>query len=167
MIEGPMEKHKSELDMMQETINKLNKRLEELEEHLNQAAIPIIPSIVPDTILIPFAGEMTPKRFQEVIPRILDFANKDDIDTAIIDFTAISVKEIADLAILGTYIESLKSSLNLMGVQVLAVGFSPEFSRELVHSGLTIINELKAFANFRTALQYLLKKKGLAITKVN
>ncbi|WP_052948805.1 STAS domain-containing protein [Mesobacillus campisalis] len=161
-----MENQTYELEIMKETIQKLNERVASLEDSLNKAAIPIIPSIVPSTILIPFAGELTPERFQMVIPKILDYASKDDIDTAVIDFTAISVKEVGDLAILGTYIEQLNSSLNLMGVQVIAVGFSPEFSRELVQSGLGIIKELKAFANFRAALQYLLKKKGLEIALV-
>ncbi|WP_052737823.1 hypothetical protein [Bacillus sp. SA1-12] len=98
-----------------------------------------------------------------IIPKILQHVNNSSVDTAIIDFSAISTKDITDLAVLGKYIEDLTGSLKIMGIDVLVVGFTPEFSNELVKSGLSFVKELQAFSSFKTALQRLMKQKGLAI----
>ncbi|MBT2759041.1 STAS domain-containing protein [Mesobacillus foraminis] len=156
----------NEYETMHETINQLTKRVTELEQLVELAAVPIIPSIIPNTILIPVYGELSPERFQIIMPKILNQANSINTDTAIIDFTAISHQGIDDLAVLGKQLENLTEALNLMGVQVLFVGFSPQFAQELVKSGLDFIKELKAFSTFRTALQFLMKKKGLALMSI-
>lgn len=161
-----MDRNTTESDNMQETINRLTKRVKDLEDLVVQAAVPIIPSIIPHTILIPVFGELSPERFHMIIPKILDYANNVETDTAIIDFTAISTKDIDDMAVLGEDIESLKASLNLMGIEVLFAGFSPQFSQDLVKSGLNLVKEIKAFSTFRTALQYLMKKKNMALINI-
>ncbi|WP_409305624.1 hypothetical protein [Peribacillus sp. SCS-155] len=155
------------LKLLQEENKKLTKQVKQLETLLKNISVPIIPSILPDTILFPFAGELSAIRFNLIIPQILNHANKADIDSAIVDFTAMSINEINDLNILGHYLQNLTASLHLLGVQVLVFGFTPEFARELVISKLSFINEINTFSNFRNAPEYLMQKKGIAFTKVN
>ncbi|PLT33499.1 STAS domain-containing protein [Bacillus sp. V5-8f] len=161
-----MERNTSRPELMQDTINRLTMRVNELEDLVDQLAVPIIPSILPKTVLIPVAGELSPERFQMIIPKILNHVHNEGNESVIIDFTALTIKD-AELDVLGTYIQNLTASLHLMGAEVLVVGFSPQFSQELVKSGLPFTNDLKAFSTFKTALQFLMKKKGLALIKTD
>lgn len=162
-----MEENLNEMKTLQETITRLKQRVSELEDQIEQAPLPIIPSVVPNTLLVPFAGVLSSERFQMFIPQILDYAGRTPTDSAIIDFTAISMDNVEDLQVLGQHLKDLIAALNLMGVDVLVVGFAPQFARVMVQSGLSLVNEINAFSNFKTALEFLLKKKGLAITEVN
>ncbi|RFU68117.1 STAS domain-containing protein [Peribacillus saganii] len=157
---------KNEEELLQEKIKELTQQVNELETLVQNVSVPIIPSIIPDTILIPVSGEVSVSRFDLVIPKILNYVNNVNIDSVILDFSAITLKEVENLVILVRYIESLTSSLKLMGIQVLIVGFTPLFAQELVRSELPFVKELNAFSSFKTALQFLMKEKGLAFTKV-
>ncbi|MET3575692.1 STAS domain-containing protein [Bhargavaea ullalensis] len=149
------------------TIARLNDQVSSLEKQIEEAHIPIIPSILPNTILIPFAGELSPDRLDRAVTKILNHAAQSRTDSAIVDFTALSLNMVDDLTVLGSFIENLTASLGLMGIRVIVVGISPQFARELVNSGLPIIQHLKAFATFKTALEHLMKIKGLALISVN
>jgi rsbT co-antagonist protein RsbR len=162
-----MEKNLNEMKSMQETIDHLTNRVNELENVIEQSALPIIPSIVPNTLLIPFTGLLSSERFQMIIPKVLSYAGGTPTDSAILDFTAISIHNVEDLQILGKYLKDLIAALNLMGIEVLVVGFSPQFAQVIVKSGLSLVKEVNAFSNFKSALQFLLKKKGLVLTKIN
>ncbi|PLS14748.1 histidine kinase [Bacillus sp. M6-12] len=156
----------NERELLQGKIKELTQKVNELEELVQNTAVPIIPSIIPDTILIPVSGEVSINRFGVMIPKILGYANDQSTDSVILDFTAITFKKVKDLELLGKYIESLTSSLKLMGIQVLIVGFTPLFAQELVRSQQPFVKELMAFSTFKTALQYLMKEKGLAFTTI-
>lgn len=160
-----MEKRKDEMDLLIKKNKELSGRIQELEDTVLNMSVPIIPSIIPNTILIPIAGELSDERFSIIIPKILDHAGSGDIDSVVIDFTAIASADIEDLELLGNNVESLTSSLKLMGIQVLLVGFTPQLAQNLVHSQLPFVKELNAFSSFKTALQYLMKQKGLVLTK--
>ncbi|MGM0901698.1 MAG: STAS domain-containing protein [Bacillota bacterium] len=161
-----MEKKSKEMKSMQETIDQLTKRVNELESIIEQAALPIIPSIVPNTLLIPFTGVLSSERFQMIIPKVLNDASG-TTDSVILDFTAISISNVKDLQDLGKYLKDLMAALNLMGIEVHVVGFSPQLAQVMVKSGLSLVKEVNAFSNFKSALEFLLKKKGLALTEVS
>ncbi|PLT28119.1 STAS domain-containing protein [Peribacillus deserti] len=154
-----------EIDLLKDQITHLTARVQELEEMVHQMSFPIIPSIIPNTILIPITGELSPERFEVMIPKILEYTADNPVDSIIIDFTAISIREVTCLNILSQYVGDLNSALKLMGVQVLVVGFNPQFTQELVRSGLSFIKELNAFSTFRAALQSLAKQKGISLEK--
>lgn len=152
---------------MQATIDQLTQRVSELESLIEQAALPIIPSIVPNTLLIPFTGVLSSERFQMIIPKVLNDASGTTTDSVILDFTAISISNVKDLQDLGKYLKDLIATLNLMGIEVHVVGFSPQFAQVMVKYGLSLVKEVNAFSNFKSALEFLLKKKGLALTEVS
>jgi rsbT co-antagonist protein RsbR len=162
-----MEKNLNEMQSRQETIDQLTKRVNELETIIEEAAVPIIPSIVPNTLLIPFTGLLSSERFQMIIPKVLNEASGTTTDSVILDFTAITIHNVKDLQSLGKYLKDLIAALNLMGIEVHVVGFSPQFAQVMVKSGLSLVKEVNASANFKSALQFLLKEKGLALTKIN
>jgi len=162
-----MEKKNNDIKTMQNTINQLQNRVNELEEIIEQTALPIIPSIVPNTLLIPFTGVLSSERFQMIIPKVLNYASDTTTDAVILDFTAISIKNVDNLQSLGKYLKDLIAALNLMGIEVHLVGFSPQLSQVMVKSGLSVVKEVNAFSTFKSALEFLLEKKGLALIKVN
>lgn len=160
-----MSDFKKEIELLRVDNKRLENRITELENLVRTVSTPIIPSIIPGVVLIPLAGEVSASRFDLIIPELLKHAGAEEIDTAILDFTAISVKGLDDLKILGHYLINLTSSLRLVGSQVLVVGVSPGFAQELTKSQLQFIKELRTFSTFKSALQYLMKEKGLSLTK--
>lgn len=151
---------------LKEEIAQLKKQLSESEELIKDISAPIIPSIVPETILVPITGRLSPERFEMIITRILNVSYQEDIHTIIIDFSAISEKEICELDVFGTYIDNMAKAISLMGVEVIFVGFTPSLTQIIVHSGLQQILEVKSFLTFRTALQYLMQQRGIQFQNI-
>ncbi|MFY4774332.1 STAS domain-containing protein [Metabacillus sp. RGM 3146] len=156
-----MDNKLNDTDQLHEEIIQLKKQVQEYESLIKDISAPIIPSIVPETILIPITGRLYAERFEMIIAKILEASYQEEVSNVIIDFTAISKKEIGDIEVFGKYIRNLTSALDMMGIQTLYAGFTPAVTQVLVQSGLNIIQELQTFSTFRTALQYLMREKGL------
>lgn len=141
-------------------LQKLSSTLQDTEKLVKELQAPIIPSIVPDTILVPITGRLTEERLETIRTKILN--NLDKVDTVIIDFTGIYKDDLTDIGIhtLPSHISQLNSSLHLMGVETLYVGFSPDVIKGIVNSGVEV-NHLNCHLSFRTALQYLMDKKSI------
>ncbi|MTH54798.1 hypothetical protein GKZ89_15445 [Bacillus mangrovi] len=142
----------------------LKEKLAECEQLIKDLSAPIIPSIIPETILVPITGMLDPGRFEVITAKLTDYAHSNSVSTAVVDFTAISEKEIGEVDVFGRYIENVTATLNIMGVQVLYVGFRPSISRMLIMSGSDFVKNVKAFSTFRAALQYLMNQSGMSFT---
>lgn len=157
---------KDDLDQSQdktayELIIKLRDALNSSEDLVMELQAPLIPSIVPNTILVPITGRLTEDRFDAIRAKILN--NLNDINFAIIDFTAIHKENIDEIGIesMSLQISQLNSSLHLMGVEAIYVGFSPDVIKGIVYAGVDV-NHLNCQLSFKTALQYLMKKKEMS-----
>ncbi len=148
--------------ILREEVLALKKELAEYKQMVKDLSAPIIPSIIPETILVPVTGKLSQERFEMIISILLKECEEKAIETIIMDFTAISKREISETAMLGESIENLVNSLKLMGAETFLVGFTPSFTQELLKSGLTLSQDLNTFLTFRNALQYLMKKKGIS-----
>lgn len=156
-----MSKEKEEIAILQEENRLLKEELAVYKQMVQDISAPIIPSIIPETILVPITGKLSHDRFEAIISSLLNACYGNEVQTVIIDFTAISKKEIGETAVLGQSIDHLVNSLNLMGAETFLVGFTPDFTQELMRSGMRIRSDLNTFLTFRSALQYLMKKKGI------
>jgi anti-anti-sigma regulatory factor len=156
----------TQIHELKEEIAQLKKQLEESEELIRDISAPIIPSIVPETILVPITGRLSPERFEMIITRILNVSYQEDINTIIIDFSAISEKDICEMDVFGTYVDNLAKAISLMGIEVLFVGFTPSLTQIIVNSGVQQILEVKSFLTFKTALQYLMNQRGLVFKSI-
>ncbi|MEL3971867.1 STAS domain-containing protein [Rossellomorea oryzaecorticis] len=156
----------TQIHELKEEISQLKKQLEESEELIRDISAPIIPSIVPETILVPITGRLSPERFEMIITRILNVSYQEDINTIIIDFSAISEREICEMDVFGTYVDNLAKAISLMGIEVLFVGFTPSLTQIIVNSGVQQILEVKSFLTFKTALQYLMNQRGLIFQSI-
>ncbi|MEC2073420.1 STAS domain-containing protein [Alkalihalophilus marmarensis] len=151
----------------QEEIQLLKDSIREKEELIEELSAPIIPSIIPKTILVPLTGALTHERFATIQEKIVNRIPQEKADSVIIDFTAISYREVGDLGMeqLGDRISKLRDSLRLMGVETIFTGFSSTFVQEIIRSGIDT-SQLVVHSTFRTGLQYLMKKKGLELVEV-
>lgn len=147
---------------MTNEIEMLRVKLKEYELLIEELSAPIIPSIIPDTILVPLMGTLTEQRFQLIQTKILESVTADYSDTILIDFTGISLKDVNQMGLAGLshQVTQLKKSLDIMGVDTIFSGFSPEFVRAIVGAGVDV-NRLNAHANFRMALRNVMKEKRL------
>ena len=162
-----MTNDQKQIEQLQLEIEELKNRLEESEKLIMDISAPIIPSIVPETILIPITGKLSPERFEKIITKILDVSYGEDINTIIVDFSAISEREIGEVDILGTYIDNMAQAVGLMGIEIIFVGFTPALTQIIINSGVKEIHGVKSFLTFRTALQYLMKEKEIEFQRTN
>ncbi|MGM0778438.1 MAG: STAS domain-containing protein [Bacillota bacterium] len=149
-----------------EYIKVLEKRVEEYEAAIADMTAPIIPSIIPQTILVPITGLLMAERLEKITAKILKHIKEHDIEFAIIDFTDITVDRIEQMCLseLGEQIRNLTDSINLMGVKPYFVGMTPQLIKEIVLSGIELNAE--THANFQAALKHLMKINNLAFQKI-
>lgn len=135
----------------------LKKQLVYYEKLVKNMSAPIIPSIVPKTILVPIAGFIFTDRFDMIRTKVLKYAEKHrETERVIFDFTGVTTDDIAEFDYngLASELSQLNSALGLMGLRAIYVGFNPLFVREIVHAGIQV--ELEAYTTFRVALKQLI-----------
>lgn len=146
-------------------ILKLKEKVAYYERIIKAMSTPIIPSIVPKTILMPIAGYMYKERFENIETETLQYIGEHkEVEHAIFDFTGVTVEHIEefDYNELAISISRLNSSLRLMGIRPIYVGFNPKFIREIVHADLHV--NIETYKNFREALNRLLQESNKTIT---
>ena len=147
-------------------IKELKEQLIAYEKLVEDLSAPVIPSIVPETILVPLTGALSVGRFMHIQNKIVQRISSTIITTVVIDFTDIgtlSVEENMGYELLSEKINELISVLKLMGTETVFVGFSPDFAQNLILSNVSKFTQVKAFTNFREGLRYLLDQKGMEI----
>ncbi|KIL53018.1 STAS domain-containing protein [Jeotgalibacillus campisalis] len=145
----------------------LTKKVQELESTIEDLSAPIISSIIPDTILVPLLGQLSDYRFNHIQSKILQGCVNRQIEHAVIDFTGLTYEDLDEngFELLSRQIDDLTGALQLMGIETLYVGFSPILIQRMVEYGQINLATIHAFSTFRTALQYLMDKKGLVFEK--
>ncbi|MDV6378641.1 STAS domain-containing protein [Sporosarcina sp. GW1-11] len=151
-----------------EEIKALKEKILVYEKLIEELSAPIIPSIVPDTILVPLTGALSVERFMLIQEKIVQRIPSNDIHTVVIDFTDINtlgVEGKMGYDNISEKINELVSVLKLMGTETIFVGFSPAFAQHLILSNVSNFNQVRSFTNFRAGLQYLLEQKGMEIVE--
>lgn len=123
-------------------------------------SVPIIPSIVPNTILVPIVGMLTNERFEITRDKLLHNLTVQDAESIVCDFTGAILPDNGHFQMddMAHQIEQLTKSVSLMGVEIIYVGFSSRLVQEIVRAGVKI--EAETFSTFRTGLRYLANKKN-------
>lgn len=135
----------------------LKEKIAYYERIIKTISTPIIPSIVPKTILIPIAGYMFRERFENIQTKTLQYiGDHKEIEQAVFDFTGVNVEDVEafDYNELAMSINNLNSSLRLMGIRPIYVGFNPRFIREIVHASIQV--DIETYKSFREALNKIL-----------
>lgn len=142
-------------------IKQLKEKIAYYEQIIRETSVPIIPSIVKDTILVPISGHLEQDRFNLIRSRVLDYiGNKRETNCAVFDFTGVQTKEVSemDYDMLAIEISQLNTALKLMGTRPIYVGFNPYLVREIVAAGVHV--DIETYVNFKTALAILLNEEG-------
>lgn len=147
-------------------LKQLEKKIQEYETIISEMSAPIIPSIVPQTILVPITGLLRAERFEKIRVKLLNFISNKDVETAIIDLTDISGEKVEGVCLeeIGRELHEISSAISLMGVRTLFVGLNPELVKRIVLDGIRL--EAQTFADFQSALTHLMKEKGLEFRKI-
>lgn len=147
---------------LNDEIEELKEKVREYEKLIDELSAPIIASVVPDTLLIPLMGTLTVQRFNNIHGKILNNVSSLEADAVVVDFTGINLLDVNHLGLeeLGFQIKQLRSSLDLMGVEVIFVGLSPELVRGIVNANIDI-QKFNVQSTFRKALSSLLAQRGL------
>lgn len=137
--------------------------LKEQESVISELSVPMIPSIIPDTILVPLAGDLSVYRLEQIRTRLLYAVASQRVTTVVVDFTGITSLQVSALGIqeLALQIEQLTASLRLMGVDALLTGFSAELSLGIVQADISL--NVPVFSSFKSALTYLVHVKNITI----
>ncbi|RSD25521.1 STAS domain-containing protein [Mesobacillus subterraneus] len=150
-----------------EKLRELEEKIQEYESIISEMSAPIIPSIVPETILVPITGLIRAERFDKIREKLLGYIKNKDIENAVIDLTDITGDRVEDICLeeIGHELHQMASSMSLMGVRTLYVGLNPELVKRMVLGGIRL--EAQAFSTFQSALKYLMKEKGLEFRKIS
>ncbi|WP_391202978.1 STAS domain-containing protein [Psychrobacillus sp. L4] len=146
-------------------ILELKEKIAYYERIIKTMSTPIIPSIVSKTIMIPIVGYMFKERFENIETQTLEYVGEHrEVETAVFDFSAVSLEDIEtfDFNDLAISISRLNSSLRLMGIRSIYVGFNPRFIREIVHANIHV--ELETYNSFKVALNRLLSEMNQTIS---
>ncbi|MBB5180936.1 rsbT co-antagonist protein RsbR [Planomicrobium koreense] len=148
-------------------IQELKELVAHYEKVIHNMSAPIIPSIVPNTILVPIAGFIFRDRFETIRSKVLEYAEKHrETERVIFDFTGVRMEDVEtfDYNELATELSQLNSALKLMGLRPIYVGFNPRFVREIVHAGIQV--ELEVYTTFRAALKNLLTETERSLSSL-
>ncbi|WKA52169.1 STAS domain-containing protein [Planococcus liqunii] len=154
------------MDSSQE-IKELKELVLHYENVIHNMSAPIIPSIVPETILVPIAGFIFRDRFETIRTKVLQYAAEHrDTQCVVFDFTGVRVEYVEkfDYNELASELAQLNSAIKLMGIRPIYVGFNPRFVREIVHAGIQV--ELEVFNTFRAALKKLLAESEKSLYSI-
>ncbi|MCM3664834.1 STAS domain-containing protein [Mesobacillus subterraneus] len=152
--------------MEKERLQELEKKIQEYETIISEMSAPIIPSILPETILVPITGLIRAERFDKIREKLLNYIHNKEIQTAIIDLTDITGERVEDVCLeeVGRELHEMASSMSLMGVRTFFVGMNTELVKRMVLDGIKL--EAQTFSTFQSALKYLMKEKGLEFRKM-
>lgn len=148
-------------------IQELKELVAHYEKVIHNMSAPIIPSIVPNTILVPIAGFIFRDRFETIRTKVLEYAEiHRDTERVIFDFTGVRMEDVEtfDYNELASELSQLNSALKLMGLRPIYVGFNPRFVREIVHAGIRV--DLEVYTTFRAALKNLLTENERTLTSL-
>lgn len=148
-------------------IQELKELVAHYEKVIHNMSAPIIPSIVPNTILVPIAGFVFRDRFETIRSKVLEYAEKHrETERVIFDFTGVLMEDVEtfDYDELATELTQLNSALKLMGLRPIYVGFNPRFVREIVHAGIQV--ELEVYTTFRAALKNLMMETESSLSSL-
>lgn len=148
-----------------EEVAQLKATIAKYEEIINETSVPIITSIIDNTILLPVVGYTDKERMERIRAKVLEYAGDyRNTEAAVFDFSSIRLSEEEGLEMLTLELQLMRSELQLMGIRPIMVGFTPPFVRQMVSAG--VASEVESYANFKSALQVLMDEKGLAFSKV-
>ncbi|HSI67186.1 MAG TPA: STAS domain-containing protein [Planococcus sp. (in: firmicutes)] len=145
----------------EKSIDELKDMVRYYEKLIRNMAAPIIPSIVPNIVLIPITGIIFRDRFQAIRTNVLAYAETNrEVECAIFDFTGVQLEDIEayDYNELASELAQINSTLKLMGLRPIYAGFTPSFVKEIVNAGIQV--ELESFTTFRVALRQILSERG-------
>lgn len=149
-------------------IQELKDLVAHYEKVIYNMSAPIIPSVLPNTILVPIAGFIFQDRFETIRSKVLEYAEKDrEAECVIFDFTGVRMHDVEafDYNVLATELSNLNNALRLMGLRPIYVGFNPRFVREIVHAGIQV--DLEVYTTFRSALHNLLAEMDNNLASLN
>ncbi|MFS0688870.1 STAS domain-containing protein [Sporosarcina sp. 179-K 8C2 HS] len=145
-------------------IEKYKERIAFLEKTIKNLSVPIISTLVDDTILVPIVGYTGSERFELIRTVVLEYLDKHrSVNCVVFDFTAadLNAKEIHEYDSLALELKTLNTTLKLMDVRPISVGFNPLIVRKIIAAGVQM--EFESYVNFRTALKTLLKEKKITL----
>lgn len=145
-------------------IEKYKKRIAELEETIKRSSVPIISSVVDDTILVPVVGYTGAERFELIRTLVLEYLDKHrSVNCVVFDFTGadLNEKDLSDYDSLALELQMLNNTLKLMDVRPISVGFNPLIVRRIIAAGVQM--EFESYINFRMALKVLLKEQKASL----
>ncbi|MBM7693907.1 rsbT co-antagonist protein RsbR [Peribacillus deserti] len=163
-----LNQNKSELELLKDEIMQLKSIVEGYKDIIEETSAPFIPSIIPRTFLVPIAGTLSAERLETIVDKIVKDSSIPDIDNVIVDVSGISKQHLSGLSMnsFGNYINKLKQTLTLMGIETYFVGISPDLAREASFLEKSFLADLKSFLSFKEALKHLMKKEGYVLQRV-
>jgi rsbT co-antagonist protein RsbR len=142
-------------------ITEFEKTLEENRKQLQILDMPVIPLSVDTAILVPIMGRLTEDRLALLENKVLEQCAERQNEYVIFDFTGVSEELDASS---GFHLQQIVNALDLMGIQAIYVGISPEMARSIVLDGIRI--DVPTYSSFVQGIRHVWKETGHKLVKL-
>lgn len=138
-------------------ISTMQAEIELYKAIISEMTVPIINSVIPNTLLIPLNGHLFKERIDAIDKIIFEHISKHkNTRNIIMDFTGISAIHIELLANgqLSIALRDFNNTMNTLGIRTLYTGFQADVALNLIQSGFN--ESLEAFPTYKDAVNKLI-----------
>lgn len=128
-----------------------------LSEMVQEMSTPVI-RIHDQVVLLPLIGSIDTVRAHQIQTTMLKGIEKFRARKAIIDLTGVPI---VDTQVASTLVDTTHAS-QLLGVEVIIVGISPDVAQSMVHLGIDL-SRIVTLADLQSGILYALRKLGFAM----
>jgi anti-anti-sigma factor len=159
-----MESHSADLEQqrvaLSNALEELQTSIEErstLTETIREISTPVI-KIHNKVVMVPLIGSIDSERAQQIQFSILKGIEHYRARKVIIDLTGVPV---VDTQVAATLLDTTQAA-QLLGVEVIIVGISPEVSQSMVHLGVDL-SRITTLADLQSGVFYALHRLGIRV----
>lgn len=149
--------------------NELNEQIEQLQQKIeyyksivSEMTVPLIDSVLPDTLLMPLNGHLFKERFIAIDKKLFKhLESSPQTKILIIDFTGITSSNLEYISAqdLSATLERFNKTMKLLGIRTIYTGFQTKVVFDLVLSGFP--EKLETYATYRMAINQVANEKNI------
>ncbi|MDC3417305.1 STAS domain-containing protein [Aquibacillus salsiterrae] len=148
-------KEKEEIIKLEELVQERTKKLTRLVKEISSPIIPVLDNIV----VIPLLGKYDEVRANDIIYQTMNALPSYDPDFLLLDLTGID-DDVDDYSV--SLIQTLTSSVKLLGTECIIVGISPKISMKITESRFDL-KGLEFFSTLKHGIHFALAQQGKRI----
>lgn len=147
---------------LQQQIDQLTEELQRYKSIVNEMTVPLIDSLLSNTLLLPLNGHIFQSRIEAINAKVFKHIEKNrKMNIVIMDFTGISPLNLEFISEneLAAAIDKFNRTMKLLGVRAIYTGFQPKVVFELKKAGFN--EPLETYPSYKNAINQIAIEKNI------